>query len=185
MLKTAPLPTGHVRVRYLMTCYDTKKLITTMTLKTVVDTNKSILNRMILLEASKKTPSLVIDCANAANPHNLYPEVSIHEMDQMYVVELELLYKFRDVLKEAPDMMRRLNAKFVAITTSESLFNYQNEKENFMVMLHSWELIKGLGKENDVLVGVRRGSVHHRLSMIFSDEVIEYGSYRSKPKNSH
>jgi len=124
----------------------------------------SFVNHALLLYAAEHIPCLIIDCANAANPHALFPEVPLENMSQIYVIELELLYKFRDVLIQAPRFLDRLEAKHLVVTTPGVLFNYQDELENHNIMEQAWELMRSLGNSYTVVVGVLRNSVHHSFA---------------------
>ena len=141
-----------------------------MALIGVIGDSGSYVNRKLLLYASKNTPSLVIDCANAANPHSLFPEVSAEKMGDIYVVELEMLYKFRDVMLKVPFFIRDLKARCVIVTTSDHLFNYQDEVENNNIIEHTWELMKQIGKANTVVVGIEDGSVHEPFAERYCDK---------------
>ena len=132
---------------------------------------ESSLNRKLMLYASKNLPSLVIDCANAANPHSLFPAVDLDKLGQIYVIELELLYKFRDVLLRVPSIIRRLGIKCVIVTTSDHLFNYQDELENHNVMEHAWHLMKIISKKHNIIVGIKAGSVHLKFASKYCDKL--------------
>jgi hypothetical protein len=116
--------------------------------------SRSSLNRKLLLYAVKNRPSLVIDCANAANPHVLFPEVQLEELDSVYVIPVELIYTFRDVLKKVRGIAERLGVKCIVITPFNGLFHYDDERENRGVMEHAWELMRGLAERYEVVVGV-------------------------------
>jgi len=131
-----------------------------MALVGVIGSSGNSLNRKLLHLASTKTPSLIIDCANVANPHSLFPKVDIDIMNNIYVIELELLYKFRDVLLRVPSIVRRLKLNRIIVTTSDHLFNYQDELENRNVIEHSWELMGKIGDLTTIVVGVKSKSIH-------------------------
>ncbi len=130
-----------------------------------------------MLFAARHRPSLIIDCANAANPHALFPEVPMEALHDIYVVELELLYKFRDVLKKAPDIVGSIGAKCVAITTFEGLFHYRDEEENYNIHEHAWELMRELSQHAPVLVGITPKQKHFALR--YCDKII--GDIARKP----
>lgn len=104
----------------------------------------------LLLYAVDHTPSLIIDCANWANPHSLFGRVELDQLEQVYVVEVELLYKFRDILKKADELAEEVGAGTIVITPFNYLFNYQNEKENKKIIIHCLQIIKKLSDKYDV-----------------------------------
>jgi len=131
-----------------------------MSLIAIISNNKQSINRKLLLYASKHTPSLIIDCANVANPHSL-SDANLHEI---YVIELELLYKFRDVLLRVPSLVRQIKAKKIIVTTSDHLFNYQDEKENNNIIEHAWELMRKIGEKYTIVVGLKENSMHEKFA---------------------
>jgi hypothetical protein len=118
--------------------------------------SKSSLNRNLLLYAVRNRPSLVIDCANAANPHSLFPEVEQEELVDVYVIPIELIYAFRDVLKIVPGIADRLGVRCIVITPFNGLFHYDDERENENIIRHAWELMNRLGERYEVVVGSTR-----------------------------
>ncbi|MGM5488833.1 MAG: hypothetical protein ACQESG_07840 [Nanobdellota archaeon] len=117
----------------------------------------------VIFRAGERLPSMIIDCANAADPHTLYPYVPLESMDQIFVVEVELLYKFRDVVKALPPFLHEKAIQRVLIITGH-LFNYQDERENYYVLRHAWELIHKISREVEVLATVQPGSLHHKFA---------------------
>ena len=114
-------------------------------------------NPKLLLYAVQNSPCLVIDCANAANPHAifpLYPDEAA--LCRVQVIQVELIYTFRDVLKQLYETGDFQNTKKIVITTFHHLFNYGNEKENREIYRHAWELMAKLGETCEVLVGVAK-----------------------------
>ena len=152
-----------------------------MTLIGIIGNSGSFINHKLLLYAANHTPSLVIDCANAANPHFLYPSVSLEKMSQVYVIELELLYKFRDVLLRVPSLIKNRNIKSVIVTTSNHLFHYQDEIENQNLIEHSWELMKSIGKNNLVLVGLAPSYLKYAKKYCDRLGVVKNRAYSFKP----
>jgi hypothetical protein len=147
----------------------------------ISDSGSSV-NHALLMYAAEHIPCLVIDCANAANPHAIFPEVPLEKMSQMYVVELELLYKFRDVLVQAHCFLKRLQAQHLIVTTPGHLFNYQDELENHNIIEQSWELMRALGKTYTVVVGVLRNSRHLSCAQKYCHSVeVFHGTHCAKP----
>jgi len=104
-------------------------------------------NRKLLIYAANHG-ALVIDAANAANPHTLHPEISEERFNNLEIIGCELLYKFRDILKTVKPKGTLI------VTTFDHLFNYQDDEENHNVLEHAWELMKNLAKRKNVIVGV-------------------------------
>ena len=110
-------------------------------------------NFRLMMHALKNTPSLVIDCANCANPHIFYPYVSPEAFENTYVVPVDAIFRFRDTLKRAGAMAERLGAKTIVITAFDRLFSYDDEQENRDITVHAWEIIRKLAEHFDVVVG--------------------------------
>jgi hypothetical protein len=110
--------------------------------------------RMLLLAAFEKAPSLVIDCANCANPHALFPAVPLERMHDVYVMNAEAIYRLRDTLRQVPYWARKLGVKTIVITQIGGLFSYDDKEENRDIIEHCKEIIQGLSEEYEVLMGV-------------------------------
>jgi hypothetical protein len=111
-------------------------------------------NTNVMFTALEREPTLVIDCANGANPHAFYPFVTEEAFHSTYVVEVELIYKLRDVIKQAPKMMRKLGVQSVFVTTFHRLFAYDNDEENQAIYEHTWILLSELATRYTVMVGI-------------------------------
>ncbi len=118
------------------------------------------INRKLLLHAVEHAPTLFVDCANCANPHSLFPLIPFEHFRKVYVLEVEMLYKFRDVIKQLPPIATSLNAHCIIISTFGGLFNYDNDEENNEIYLHAWELMRLLSLDYHVIVGVNNKNVH-------------------------
>ncbi len=98
-------------------------------------------------------PVLVLDCANAANAHgwfHLLPDERRFAL--VDVMTVEVIYTLRDVLI----IMGGLRAgREVIVTTFSGLFHYGDPIENRDVTEHLWELMKTLGANGEVIVGVK------------------------------
>src|SRR6185503_21363729 len=121
-------------------------------------TNPHQINNVLMQQALGALPAILIDCANAADPHRFYPLLDVQAMQQIYVFELELLHKFRDCLKHLPRYAKQLRAQLIVVTTSDHLFNYHNEQENRDIYIHAWQLMRQIGASYDIVVGVSPGS---------------------------
>ena|SRR3989344_610237 len=122
---------------------------------TCIKEDSSKININLLIYAFENPPSLVLDCNNASNPHFLFPYIALEKLDSVYIIEIELIYKLRDTLKVTRNIVKQLEIKTIVITPFNKLFNYNNEKENYQVLLHSWELIRNLSFNYDVVVGIK------------------------------
>ena len=86
-------------------------------------------NTILLEKAVQFQPSLLIDCSRAANPYRLRG-VGPEDFQHVYVIEVEMLYKLRDVVDSIPCIIHEKNIRTVVITDWSSVFHYQNEYEN-------------------------------------------------------
>ncbi|MBN1385809.1 hypothetical protein JW968_02400 [Candidatus Woesearchaeota archaeon] len=125
-------------------------------------------NHDLLLRAFEKR-SLILDCANCANPHSLFPEIPYEKFHDVFVLEVEIIYKFRDTLKEMDRIMQSIRAERLIVTPFDRLFYYDDEKERENVLEHAWELMKGISKRYDVYVGVKKQEDNARR---YCDKVI-------------
>jgi hypothetical protein len=142
-----------------------------MALKSLRGDRKKV-NPLILSYAVKNKPALIIDCANCANVLAIAPYVNVDELDKVFVIELEMLYKFRDTLLETEKTAKNLGVSLIVVTTIGRMFNYNDEYENKMINFQIWEILRELGEEFEVLVGVEFGSVHDPLSIAYSDSLV-------------
>jgi hypothetical protein len=99
----------------------------------------------LLQYAIDSAPSLIIDCSNCADP------TSIGAWDNVFVIEVELLYAFRDVLMKLPELINELGVDCVVITRLTHLFSYQNEIEDKQIGQHCLELIRELSKRYNIM----------------------------------
>jgi len=143
-----------------------------MSLRAVVGNHRR-LNHELLLYAFENVPCLVVDCANVANPHPFASRFPLELFHKVFVVEVELIYTLRDVLKRVPRHINELGLKCVVITSFNHLFNYQDEHENREIYLHAWELMKEISQSVDVFVGVKEGGKQVQNAVMFADEVVE------------
>ena len=144
-----------------------------MALTGFVSQNHKKLNSRLLQCAAEHVPAILIDCANSADPHRFYPAIDLPTMQQIYVFELELLHKFRDVLRKVPIYAKKLNAQIIVVTTSDHLFNYHNEDENRNVNVHAWQLMKKIGYSYEIVVGIYPHSEQYHLAKKYCVELKE------------
>ena len=102
--------------------------------------------------ALKNTPSLIIDCANAADPHTYFPYHDEECFENTYVLPVDLLYKFRDSLLQTQKFIQEKKIKVIVITSYSKLFHYNNNTENNLVLNHCFELMKELNKKTKVII---------------------------------
>lgn len=123
-----------------------------------VGERKSV-NKTVLTLACDSTPSVVIDCANAADPHELVHNTNPDTFDSVLVYHAEMLYLFRDILANFKE-----EAKTIAITTPDRVFAYDNQKENIAIMNHIIELLQSLQERYDIHIAIARGSSYEILT---------------------
>lgn len=102
--------------------------------------------------ALERAPALIIDCANIADTHlytGWHPEHVFHDT---YVLEIDLLYKFRDCIPVARRSVREHGIRFIAVTSFKHLFDYGSDVENYNVVCHAWERLSSF--EETVVVDV-------------------------------
>lgn len=144
-----------------------------MPLIAITGTSSSRINRELVRRAAEHLPAILVDCAGCADPHRYYPDIDLTAMQNIYVFELDLLHKFRDVLRQLPVYVKRLNARIIIVTTSDHLFNYHNEYENLDVYAHAWQLMKQIGARHEIVAGVKAESVQRPLALKYCSEIKE------------
>jgi hypothetical protein len=98
-------------------------------------------------------PSLVIDCSGSANPHKLFPAIQPEQLFDVYVIQCELLYVFRDILKKLPEILKQHDISTIVVTRFNHLFHYNSEQENKDIIEHVWVLLSKLALRHTVIVG--------------------------------
>jgi len=128
-------------------------------------------NTALLLYALGNAPSLVIDCANCADPHSLFPYVQEEDFEEVYVIEIELLYLLRDVLKRTRKIAEERHLKCIVIPTFDYLFAYDNKEENKEIFSQCWEMVKELSKSYDILIAIHKS--HEEFADKYCDKIVE------------
>jgi len=113
-------------------------------------------NFELIMHAIENTPSLILDCANYANPHLFYPFVNPDNFREVYVIPVDAIYRFRDTLKQAGQTAEKLRARCIVITTFDRLFSYDDPEENRNIIEHAWNIIDALSEKHEVLVGEKQ-----------------------------
>jgi len=111
-------------------------------------------NFALMKYACEHTPSLVIDCAGSANPHLLFPSVSADTFYDVHVMQCELLYVFRDILKRLPLLVRQIKPKTIVITSFSHLINYHDNEENDDILEQIWVTLSKLARTHDIFIAV-------------------------------
>lgn len=142
-----------------------------MALIGLIGKNQRRINHDLINCAINALPAILIDCANSADPHRYYPQVNLETMQRIYVFELELLHKFRDVLRQVPLYAKKLEARIIVVTASDHLLNYHNEKENRDINIHAWELMRRIGDSYEIVVGVYPRSEQYAFAKKYCKEL--------------
>jgi hypothetical protein len=133
--------------------------------------SKSV-NRRLLLEAFETPPSLILDCGNCADSHALFPMIREEQLHDVYVMNAEAIYRFRDALRQIFYWAQKLKIKSIIITTIHALFSYDDDIENYNVLMHCWELMKELSGRYPLYVGIASDKMHLDFAERFSDNII-------------
>ena len=110
------------------------------------ETNKALLDTAI-----KEAPSLLIDCSRAANPYSI-AGYAPEDMRDVYVVEVEMLYKFRDTMRDLPRFLDDTGADTVIVTDTSTLFDYDNGEENRVIRGNAGKRLRYLARTHTVYV---------------------------------
>jgi hypothetical protein len=140
------------------------------------------MHQRILRIAAANQPVLIVDCATCADPHTLVRYATPEALDQIYVIEVDLLYKFRDVLLQLEQLAKSVGAKKILISAFDRLFHYQDEEENGDVHEQIWLLLRRIAAAHDIVVAVRKGTVHEGFARRFAGVI--YGTHGAQPAAS-
>jgi hypothetical protein len=128
-------------------------------------------NRELLQKAFESVPSLILDCGNAADVHSLFGSISEEQLHDVYVINLEAIYRFRKGLEETHGWIKKYDMKQVIVTTIHVLFSYDDEAENHDVLENCWEMMRGISKVVPVHVGIGEDRMHHDFAKEFADKI--------------
>jgi hypothetical protein len=130
--------------------------------------NRHIVNSEVLRSAASHTTALIIDGANAADPHTMLQYTKPENLDEIFVLETELIYKLRDAIVEISSLAKEADTNYVFFTTFDALFNYQDEEENQDVYRQVWLLLRQAAIKYHILVGVRAGSMQETYGRMYA-----------------
>jgi hypothetical protein len=128
-------------------------------------------NLELMRLAFENPPSLIVDCANCANPHRFFPEISEEQLHGVYVINAEAIYRFRDTLMKLPYWLDELGISHIIVTTTNIMFSYDDEQENHDILEHCWQLMRKLGQTSNVVVGIS-GAAQEELAQVYADKII-------------
>lgn len=121
-------------------------------------------NERVLLYACRKGGFLIIDCANAADPHRLFPKVTAEQLADVHTMPIDLLYQFRDAAKALPTLLLRSGMRYAVFTAPHHLFSYHDDDEDLAVIEHAWELLARISCDHHILFAAPKGTAHERLA---------------------
>jgi len=130
-----------------------------------------VVDHALVQLALDRAPTLLLDCSTSANAHaHIAEDQAFHNV---YVVEIELIYKLRDVLRETKLLVRRFQPKFIILTTFNRLFNYQDEEENLHIYTQCWNMITELSQEYNVIAGIPNRGMQHAFAKARCELILE------------
>ena len=106
------------------------------------------IDKSILRMAFEKRPCLLIDCSNSANPYRIHIEEEW--LDEVFVINAEVIYRFRDALKKVRLEMNKLKLKVLLVTSLGALYSYSDAVEDKNVIMNCWELLKELSADFEI-----------------------------------
>lgn len=130
------------------------------------------MNRKLLLDSFTLTPALILDCGNAVDVHSLFPEIKEEQLHEVYVINLEAIYRFRKGLEHTPRLIEELKLKQLIVTTVHVLFSYDDNVENFNILEQCWEMMKEISKLVPVNIGISYDKMHGAFAERFADNII-------------
>jgi hypothetical protein len=123
---------------------------------------RKVVNYQLAEIAAKYRPTLVFDTGNFMNPHKLHPHIPLEQFTQIYVIEIQLLYKFLSALQQHKRIIPE-HTKTICVTSFHMLMNYQNDIENNAVLEQCLEILRTLAKTYRVYIGVQPNTKLHQL----------------------
>jgi hypothetical protein len=133
------------------------------------------INRQLIMLALDNTPAVLIDPANFADIHR-FKDFDILQYANLYVLEVDSLYRFIPTLKKLSKLARQFNTKNIFITSFTKLFNYDNPDEDRDVYVHAWEIISNTASDHDIYVAVEIDSIHQHLARLNDARIIDNNS---------
>jgi hypothetical protein len=143
-----------------------------MSLKIITGTD-STMNHDLICMALENYPSILIDASNSANVHN-FQGYSPENFANVYVVEVEALYRLTATLKKIANIARERDTKNIFITTMR-LYNYDDENEIRNIFIHAWEIFAHLSGEFNIFAAVEKGSIHEQLARLNGAKEVKMG----------
>jgi hypothetical protein len=125
----------------------------------IVGKKRAVIDQLF---AHAKTPALVIDCANAANPHRL--PICEEQLLQFHIIPVELLYAFRDIVRNLPK-----GYASIIVTPIDVLLNYQNATENCALYSQAWSSLRTCAQT--VYIGIVEESIHQKNAQSYCDTI--------------
>lgn len=117
-------------------------------------------NDEVMYYAARNTPAVLIDCANAADPHKYHPYIDAETLNEIFVVGIDVLYNLPIVLRKSPQYLTENNSKTLCITNPEYLFHYQDQEENSDLRRIVWQLLSKLSTTYDIHIALKHNSPH-------------------------
>ena len=142
-----------------------------MALVGVLGSSRSV-NTGLLCLAAEHAPSLFVDCADCANPHIIFPRIAPEQLERVFVMQVDLIYSFRDAIKGLAMTANNMGARRIVISTFGRLFHYGDEAENNDILEHAWELLKDTSRTHDIIIGIH--DKERKRAHKFCDEVIQW-----------
>ncbi len=126
-------------------------------------------NEYLVNSAFEELPSIIFDCENCVKPHRFSCYYDL--FDEVYVLEVELLYKFRKAIKNIPIYKEKLKVKRVVITNFRHLFDHGNIDEKVDVLEDALKELKIVSKDITIIIGIE-GVLQRSLANRYCDEVL-------------
>ena len=124
---------------------------------------------------------LFIDAANCANPYKLMGLVDEADLERVFVMNAEAIYRFRDTIKEARGWLEQKDCTRLYVSTVGALFSYDDAYENTQVLGHCYALLAKLAEDYEVIVAKDRRYGHLLPS---HQELQDNGTYGYQSKAS-
>lgn len=144
-----------------------------MSFISVVVDDSAVSDRLLFLFALFNRPSLFLDCSNCADVFAVSDFVDFEFFDSVFIYEIEMLYKLRDVVYELDSVLSSFS--FVCVSSLRHLFNYDNSSENLYVYFSVFSKLSFLSYKFNIpiVICVVKGSLQERIAKVHCDFLIK------------
>ena len=125
-------------------------------------------NRELVKFCFSNLPACLFDCDNCFDGYSYQEYFDFFE--QLYILEIELLYKFRKATKKLTEI-NTSKFKCVVITNFKHLFDHGDIDERIDVLEDAWNYLKLASSRFDIFIGIEN-YLQYSFAKRYCDKVI-------------